>query len=192
MAALTPLGSYHGMELFYIFNNWENATLGSGPLFKPQDDSVQKVMLKYWVNFANTGNPNGSSLINWPQFNASSDCYLEIKATPNGSQCGLRTSQSDLWDNAAGYVPCISTLNIKEVKGNDLFSFYPNPAETRVFISSQNKSESIMIELYDLSGKKFNVDLKGSVMDVSGLAEGMYLLKVNQGSSSACYKLIKR
>jgi para-nitrobenzyl esterase len=93
--SLADLGSYHGMELFYVFNTWENALLGTGPLFSEQDDSVQNAMLRYWVNFANSGNPNGSGLVNWPQYQSSSDCYLEIKATPNGSLCGLRTAKSN-------------------------------------------------------------------------------------------------
>jgi para-nitrobenzyl esterase len=63
---LEPYGAYHGMELFYVFNNWETATLGSGVLFKPADDSVQTHMLAYWTNFARTGNPNGTNLVNWP------------------------------------------------------------------------------------------------------------------------------
>ncbi|MBL7936223.1 MAG: carboxylesterase family protein, partial [Bacteroidia bacterium] len=112
---LAAFGSYHGMELFYVFNNWENATLGSGPLFKAQDDSVQNVMLDYWVNFANTGNPNVSGLPNWPQYQNPTDCYLEIKATPNGNQCGLRTAQSNLWDNAVGFVPCTTTVGMEDL-----------------------------------------------------------------------------
>jgi carboxylesterase type B len=112
IAQLADLGSYHGMELFYVFNNWENATLGSGILFKPADDSVQKAMLNYWVNFASTGNPNGTGLVNWPQFHSSTDCYLEIDATPNGSQCGLRTPQCNLWDDVAGFSECTSSYTI--------------------------------------------------------------------------------
>lgn len=112
VSQLEVLGSYHGMELFYIFNNWENATLGTGVLFKPADDSVQQVMLKYWTNFAKSGNPNGSGLAAWPEYESQSDCYLEIKATPDGSQCGLRTEKSDLWDDVTGFTGCTSTYTI--------------------------------------------------------------------------------
>jgi hypothetical protein len=118
VAALTPYGSYHGMELFYVFNNWENATLGTGPLFKAQDDSVQKAMLAYWTNFAKTGNPNASGLVNWPQYQSAPDCYLEIKATPDGSACGLRTAKSDFWDAVSSFlrdVPPVLVLSISEV-----------------------------------------------------------------------------
>jgi len=104
LPSLVELGSYHGMELFYVFNNWENATLGKGVLFRPSDDSVQKNMLRYWVNFARTGNPNQQGLPQWPVYKSGEDCYLEIKATPDASQCGLRTPQSNLWDDVVGFV----------------------------------------------------------------------------------------
>ena len=100
---LATYGSYHGMELFYVFNNWENTLLGSGILFKPEDEAVQDAMLNYWVNFAKTGNPNGAGMENWPEYNSSTDSYLEINATPDGSQTGLRTEESDLWDAVAGF-----------------------------------------------------------------------------------------
>lgn len=51
------LGSYHATELFYVFNNRENASLGSGFLFKPDDDSMQKTLLSNCTHFAATGNP---------------------------------------------------------------------------------------------------------------------------------------
>lgn len=109
---LAALGTYHGLELFYVFNNWENTTLGSGALFSSHDDSLQTVMLHYWVNFANTGNPNGPGLANWPQYKGSGDCYMELKATPDGTQCGLRTPQSDLWDDVVGYVQCAASCTV--------------------------------------------------------------------------------
>jgi len=154
-APLTPLGSYHGMELFYVFNNWENATAGSGSLFKPQDDSVQKVMLGYWVNFANTGNPNGSNLVAWPQYTATTDPYLEIKATPNGSQAGLRTAQTDLWDNSIGFVPCISTLGFNELKNTEAdFVHYPNPNGGNFNINIERELKNGELIIYNMLGQK--------------------------------------
>ncbi len=98
--ALKSAGAYHGIELFYVFNTMENTTYAKAGAFTPEDAAVQAQTLQYWVNFARTGNPNGTSLVSWPRFEAAADCYLEIAATPNGSQCGLRTQKSDLWDQA--------------------------------------------------------------------------------------------
>jgi para-nitrobenzyl esterase len=88
-------GSYHGIELFYVFNTWENAPNAH---FTPDDTAVQAQMLQYWVNFARSGNPNGAGLAMWPQFDSSADCYLQIAAISDGSHCGLRTEKSDFWD----------------------------------------------------------------------------------------------
>ncbi|MBL7920424.1 MAG: carboxylesterase family protein [Bacteroidia bacterium] len=154
-APLTPLGSYHGMELFYVFNNWENATAGSGPLFKPQDDSVQKAMLGYWVNFANTGDPNGVGLVTWPQYTASVDPYIEIKASPNGSQAGLRTPQTDLWDNSIGFVPCVSTLGFNELKnGERSFVIYPNPNSGSFNLVLEKELKNGEVRIYNTLGQK--------------------------------------
>jgi len=97
--ALAQVGSYHGIELFYVFNTWENTPYAQAGGFSADDAAVQAQTLQYWVNFARTGNPNAGTLAAWPRFESAADCYLEIKASPNGSQCGLRTQKSDLWDS---------------------------------------------------------------------------------------------
>lgn len=185
--ALAAYGSYHGMELFYVFNNWENATLGTGPLFKPQDDSVQNAMLQYWVNFANTGNPNGSGLVSWPQFQSANDCYLEIKATPNGSQCGLRTAKSDLWDAAIGFVPCTSSVGLKELSANEI-SVYPNPVNQKLTLLLKQTKQKV--ELYNSLGVLVfsdELDYSNSEIDMSNLKSGIYFLKVGDSTQ----KIIK-
>lgn len=178
VSVLAPLGSYHGMELFYVFNNWENATLGSGPLFKPQDDSVQNAMLKYWVNFANTGNPNGTNLVSWPQYNASSDCYLDIKATPNGSQCGIRTAECNLWDNAASYTACISTIGINETnKEGNVLNVYPNPTGANAVLKISDEIKNGELKVYNAIGQevyKQRVYKGGSELEFGHFSKGVY------------------
>lgn len=191
VAALTPLGSYHGMELFYIFNNWENAALGTGPLFKPQDDSVQKVMLKYWVNFASTGNPNGSNLVNWPQYAAAGDCYIELKATPNGTQCGLRTTKSDLWDNSVSYVPCISTLNVKELYGNETFSLYPNPNNGSFTIEASSTCKVTIVDVLGKNVVSTQIDQGKNHVDMANVDPGIYFVRIDKDGRSMAVKFIK-
>ncbi len=189
LAALANYGSYHGMELFYVFNNWENATAGSGILFKPADDSVQVNMLNYWVNFAKTGNPNGTDLVAWPQYNASTDCYLEIKATPNGSQCGLRTAQSDLWDDVVNFVPCTSSLSLEENENED-FKIYPNPTQNIVHIDA--KSGEFKVELFDFTGKSIFESTNAKSIDFGNFAPGIYLIQLQQGEKISTFKVVKQ
>ncbi len=189
LAALANLGSYHGMELFYVFNNWENATAGSGILFKPADDSVQVNMLNYWVNFAKTGNPNGTDLVAWPQYNATTDCYLEIKATPNGNQCGLRTAQSDLWDDVVNFVPCTSSLSLEENE-NENFKIYPNPTQNIVHIDA--KSGEFKVELFDFTGKNIFESTNAESIDFGNLSPGIYLIQLQQGEKISTFKVVKQ
>ncbi len=191
IAQLATYGSYHGMELFYVFNNWENTTLGSGILFHAQDDSVQKRMLKYWVNFANTGNPNGIGLVNWPDYHKSADCYLEIKATPNGSQCGLRTVQTDLWDAVSGFKGCISTTEVTELKSSDDLVLYPNPAQNSFILDLP--PQFCILNITDINGKNIytqkGVSSKANIA-CSNFPNGIYIVQLNDGIKIRSGKII--
>lgn len=190
LAQLQQYGSYHGMELFYVFNNWENATLGTGPLFKPQDDSVQNVMLQYWVNFASTGNPNSAGLVTWPTYNSLTDCYLEIKATPNGSQCGLRTAQTDLWDDITGFVACTNpVIGVSEVSDAHV-AVYPNPAAENFIVNIPR--ESFRVQITDISGKLVYTTTGTDLLqvDVSNWQSGVYLLQLTTGTTIYKRKLV--
>jgi len=55
------MGAYHGAELPYVF--------GTHADWLPTDDAdraLGKMMARYWVNFAATGEPNGEDLPDWP------------------------------------------------------------------------------------------------------------------------------
>lgn len=189
---LEAFGSYHGMELFYVFNTWEDATLGSGPFFDPADDSVQTVMLQYWTNFAATGDPNTGSLASWQQYQAASDCYMEIKATPDGNQCGLRTAESDLWDDVVGFTGCTSTIGLTENQNTGLL-IYPNPASETVYIDSERKLAEIT--LLNVQGQVVsNATPEGTQAQLSllGLPEGVYLIKVQWVDGSVSTERIIR
>ena len=158
---LNSLGSYHGLELFYVFNNWENATLGSGKLFTAQDDSLQNNMLKYWVNFANTGNPNGNSLPNWPEYNDSTDCYMEINATSDGTKSGVRTEKCNFWDEASGYVTDVNYKKENELPSKFLlYQNYPNPFNPNTVIKyfiptlETGYIPFIQLKIYDILGNE--------------------------------------
>lgn len=191
VSALQALGSYHGMELFYVFNNWENATLGKGLLFKPQDDSVQYNMMKYWTNFAKTGNPNDANLVAWPQYNAVTDCYLEIKATPNGSQTGIRKAQCDLWDKNLFYTPCSSSLSVLENNFTEQLLISPNPTTNVVRVKGLDATTDYSLSLFDLNGNEL-MQTKSPELNLSGLTNGIYLLKLNKAGKLSVAKIIKQ
>ncbi len=188
---LSSYGAYHGMELFYVFNTWENHNLATGPLFKPADDSVQKSMLTYWTNFAKTGNPNGNGLVNWVQYDTNSDCYLEIQATSNGDSCGIRTIKSNFWDSVINFSPCISTSHANQ---NSLLDptvhLYPNPTNNELWIHSDFIIEKV--EIFNLYGQLLEIyemyTHKGLISLVNW-DNGTYLLNIKFQNGN--YKIVK-
>lgn len=177
---LQPFGAYHGMELFYVFNTWEKATLGSGLLFRPADDSVQQNLLRYWTNFARTGNPNGTGLVGWPLYKSPFDCYIELKATPNGSQCGLRTVESNLWDQIVGFVPCKSTISAHETSSvSGVWMLYPNPTSDWLYLGGPTDA-AVRVQLFDALGRLLWTGAAGEAsFDLSGLPVGSYVARIS-------------
>jgi len=163
-----------------VFNTWEDATLGKGILFKPQDDSVQKVMLTYWTNFAATGNPNGTGLVNWPQFQSTMDPYLEIKASPVGTRQGLRTAKCDLWDTGIGYLKCTSSLGLGDETIDSKLRVYPNPGNGIYTVNPENPDENFSITVYDFTGRKILTSENERQLDLSGFPSAIYLVSLSQ------------
>lgn len=174
---LENFGSYHGMELFYVFNNWENTLLGSGLLFKPEDKAVQDAMLKYWVNFAETGNPNNAGLANWPQYRSSTDCFMEISASPKGNQTGIRTSESNLWDNVTGFSACTGTVKTESKTFKNLLSVYPNPS-AGIFLFDLPEITDFKVSVFNSNGEKLEVPVHSNRVDLSNQSNGIYFLEV--------------
>lgn len=74
----SPGGLKPGDEIGYVFRN-----LGPfGPPSRPKDTAVSDLMSAYWVNFAKTGDPNGTGLPEWPTFTAASPQVMFFGADP--------------------------------------------------------------------------------------------------------------
>jgi len=65
-------GAHHAYELGYVFNNL-------GPAQSEDTDKMlADAMIRYWVQFAKTGDPNVEGLPQWPAYTTKSDQYLEL------------------------------------------------------------------------------------------------------------------
>ena len=71
------------------------------------------------------------------------------------------------------------------------YEIYPNPAHDFVNISSNNNS-SFMVSIIDFTGKTVYKSTAGGFinLDITNLAKGVYLIKVNEDDKSFIHKLI--
>jgi para-nitrobenzyl esterase len=74
--AQSPDGSAHGAEVALVFGN-EDARRTA---WTAEDRALSRQLQSYWINFARTGNPNGSGLPQWPQFAAGRPTVMQLGA----------------------------------------------------------------------------------------------------------------
>ena len=60
----SPDGANHGAEVSYVFGNFS----GPGGAPQPEDLALSNLIQSYWINFAETGDPNRPGLPSWPHF----------------------------------------------------------------------------------------------------------------------------
>lgn len=76
-------GTPHGGEIPFVFG-----TLGTGEFGPPipptaEDQAVSRMAQSYWVNFAKTGDPNGTGLPHWPRYEPDKGLIFDFH--PDGS-----------------------------------------------------------------------------------------------------------
>jgi hypothetical protein len=77
----------------------------------------------------------------------------------------------------------------ESLTGEDVILF-PNPATNSVEIKSESRINTV--DLYDLSGKLLDVELKNNRIDISHLSPGVYMIKIKTGTGIMNKKFIKQ
>ena len=74
------------------------------------------------------------------------------------------------------------------------FSIYPNPAREQLTIEMNDESSKYQVEIVDMLGKKvFNTEIQSKgQLNVSSLASGTYLLKLNSNSNTTTVRFVKQ
>ena len=118
-------------------------------------------------------------------------CVEQIPNEPTGfaTNSALQTSLFPDWGATC-------TLSIAENSFDD-FNVYPNPAENKLTLSwsATDFSDKINLQIYSLNGKRLlskSYSEKPSEVNVSQLARGVYLLKVNSTGQFAVKRIIKK
>jgi para-nitrobenzyl esterase len=98
----SDLGSFHSLELPYVFGGLNNP-VWSWLTFTKLDEELAAAIQSYWTNFAKTGDPNGGGLPRWRPYNSVSEPYMEFG---NGGQAHHRS----------GGRPTFCSLDIPKLK----------------------------------------------------------------------------
>jgi hypothetical protein len=74
---------------------------------------------------------------------------------------------------------------------NSLISIYPNPAHTILFVEGIDQNS--MISIYDLTGRMLiNSQIVDNMIDISSLANGIYIIKIKGKSFIKTIRFIKK
>ncbi|MGH8228200.1 MAG: carboxylesterase/lipase family protein [Steroidobacteraceae bacterium] len=74
-----PNGATHGQEVAYVFGN---LGVGGRPPPTEKAQALSREMQAYWVNFAKTGDPNGSGLPYWPAYTDHAPLVMRFGVRP--------------------------------------------------------------------------------------------------------------
>jgi para-nitrobenzyl esterase len=74
-----PDGAAHASEIVYVFGNLDQ---NYATKITEEEKGLSDIMVKYWTNFAKTGDPNGEGLPAWPVFRDGEETVMYLKGMP--------------------------------------------------------------------------------------------------------------
>ncbi len=121
---------------------------------------------------------------------------LKMRYTFISDSVGGVAVPNDGWmiDNVVSEQTWVHTIN--EIKPNDYMEVYPNPADDRINIVTEKKTEFHIIEqlsLYDMNGRRvrhFEYVPTKFFVDVADLPEGNYILEVQTNFEKRSFDVI--
>lgn len=85
-----------------------------------------------------------------------------------------------------------TATSTKEVPIEGL-SIYPNPASGQKVFVTTHSNKPKLIEIYNVLGKNIlSANLTGNELNISSLEPGVYIMKIQEGRSTATRKLVVR
>lgn len=121
-------------------------------------------------------------------FNADNWTFGTPKALDGQGTCQEGTAFETIMSGIGDYNP---TLSIAK-KQISQFRLFPNPTNQNTVTINSTKTGLITVSLFDVLGKNvLNETLQNNTVNLSGLKNGLYLIKISQNGTSITKKLIK-
>lgn len=124
------------------------------------------------------------------------DCSNGFTEILGATQQSFMATENGEYSLEISYLGCIDTTNcyvVDEVSSpeNNMTSLnlYPNPSNGLVYLNSANY-EDLKIEVMDISGKIVHVQIGGSMVDLTYLKNGMYIVYFSDGTHQFKKKII--
>lgn len=90
---LAELGTIHGAEMPFVFG----AAVEDSYFLGEKDAGLSNQVVRYWTQFARTGNPNGSGDFQWQPFTRDAEYYLDLRDDLE-NKTDLRKDYCSFWD----------------------------------------------------------------------------------------------
>ncbi|NXV56774.1 ACES Acetylcholinesterase, partial [Molothrus ater] len=89
------MGVPHGYEIEFVFGQ----PLNPGLNYTAEEEALSRRIMRYWGNFARTGDPNEPSERErrWPSYTAAGQSYARLNARPLAVAQGLRAQACAFW-----------------------------------------------------------------------------------------------
>lgn len=87
-----------------------------------------------------------------------------------------------------------SSLATSDVNTKNVTKVYPNPVEDtfKIDLGTSIDKSKVTVELFDMVGKKLQSFDYADQYDISSLPKGVYVLKINDGTTKVVKKIIKK
>jgi hypothetical protein len=132
-------------------------------------------------------------------------CLNSIIALSNNVFSSSITTLDSSWSGILGTQPATVTftppyiyqttfcvnVGIEENEKSNSFAIYPNPANSVIHFNLPSP-ELYFCEIFNVIGEKLISKINERNIDISGLSEGIYFLKIKQGNESYVQKLLKK
>lgn len=134
-------------------------------------------------------NPNLSSLQvkNIIKTTARLDNYTGNIVAPGDTKWGMGKINA-----YAAVKLALNTLSLNEQGSPSSFLLYPNPASNVLHILNMNDLPMSQVSVISMDGKTIDVHLNEDAIDLSGLTNGLYFLKIRSGSENYTLSFVKQ